>query len=58
MRYLIIIFILFLTACNNIEPQPNTKDEQTISNHIQQNQEEAKLAQFEYEKLKNKRQNI
>jgi hypothetical protein len=58
MKYFIVTFILFLTGCNNLEPQPNIKDEQTISNHIQQNQEEARLAQLEYERLKNKRQNI
>jgi outer membrane biogenesis lipoprotein LolB len=58
MQFFLLVAFFFLTACSNIAPQLPTNKDKAVSNHIQKNKEEARLAQLEYERLKNERENI
>jgi len=57
MKYFSLLVVFILTACNN-QPELHTKQDKEIAKHIQNNKDEARLAQLEYEQLKNKRKNI
>jgi len=54
-KFFILIISLFIIGCTDTPPL--TQKGKTIHKHIQSNKQEAKLAQEEYDKIKNQRIN-